>query len=194
MSASAKDYYEQIKKLKPSGQAWPDEDDLTQNRLLQALADESARIDERADDLSDELDPRVTLELLMDWERTAGLPDPCTGLAQTVELRRQAVVDKLNARGGQHKQYFIDLAARFGFVISITETWPTTAGMPCGIGDYGDTWLHYWEVNAPLDTIRHTKTGIGSCGDPIRSWGNEILECLINRYKPAHTIVIFTYS
>jgi uncharacterized protein YmfQ (DUF2313 family) len=194
MPASANEYYEQIKKLKPLGHAWPDNEDLIQNKLLRALSDEAARVDARVEDLIRELDPHVTLELLMDWERTCGLPDPCTGLARTVELRRHAVVDKLNARGGQHKQYYIDLASRYGFAISITETWPTTCGHPVNIGMYGDKWLHHFEVNAPLDTIRHTRTDRGSAGDPIRVWGNEILECLINRYKPGHTVARFLYS
>lgn len=194
MTANAEEYYEQIKKLKPLGHAWPDDDERTQNKLLRALADEPARVDKRADELVKELDPSTTLELLLDWERTVGLPDPCTGLAKTVELRRQAVVDKLNARGGQHVQYFIDLANRFGFEITITETFPATAGDPTGFSMYGDAWLHHFEVHAPLDTIRHTKTDIGVAGDPIRSWGNEILECLINRYKPAHSVARFLYS
>ena len=30
--------------------------------------------------------------------------------------------------------------------------------------------------------------------DPLRSWGNALLECLINRYKPAHTSVYFNYT
>lgn len=194
MPASAKEYYEQLKKLKPLGYAWPDDDELTQNKLLKALADEAARIDVRVEDLIRELDPQVTLELLMDWERTCGLPDPCTGLAQTVELRRQAVVDKLNARGGQHKQYYIDLAKRYGFTITIIETWPAAVGDSVNRGMYGDKWLHHFEVNAPLDTIRHTRTDVGSAGDPIRFWGNDILECLINRYKPAHTVARFLYT
>ena len=25
-------------------------------------------------------------------------------------------------------------------------------------------------------------------------WGNTLLECVINRFKPAHTLVLFLYS
>ena len=36
-----------------------------------------------------ESDPRITLELLPDWERAWGLPDPCFRSAQTIAERQR---------------------------------------------------------------------------------------------------------
>ena len=30
-------------------------------------------------------------------------------------------------------------------------------------------------------------------GEPLRSWGNNLLECTMERIKPAHTVLIFAY-
>jgi uncharacterized protein YmfQ (DUF2313 family) len=48
-------------------------------------------------------------------------------------------------------------------------------------------------VNSALSTI--TDITVDSLVDePIASWGNALLECVIKRLKPAHTSVIFGYS
>jgi hypothetical protein len=72
--------------------------------------------------------------MLTDWERLPGLPDCCdAGIAQTLQQRRAAVVEKLYIMGGNSPQYFIDMMARRGIAITIDE-----------LGNY------VWRVNAPM--------------------------------------------
>lgn len=193
--ATAAQYREQLKNLLPRGYAWPREPDTTFEALLDGLAQELARIDSRVSDLAREADPRQTLELLTDWERLTGLPDECSGLGDTIQQRRDAVVAKLTSTGGQSRAYFIQLAANFGFTITITEPRPFRFGIN-SMGDalYSEEWLFWWFVNAPEETITYFRFGQSVMGEPFRAWGNLPLECIINKYKPAHTDVIFRYG
>lgn len=193
--ASAKEYLVQLQALLPEGGAWPREPDAALTRLLSAFADEFARVDSRARALIEEADPRTTLELLPDWERLLALPDSCVPDAQTLQQRRAAVLAKLVTLGGQSRSYFIGLAAALGYEVSITEFRPFRAGMSSA-GDplTGGDWVHTWRVNGPENTIRNFAAGQSNAGEPIRSWGNAQLECVIDRFKPAHTILQFAYG
>src|SRR3546814_16731414 len=94
-------YLAQLQTLLPPGDAWPRDPDAVLTRMLDAFAAALAQVDGRAGDLITEADPRSTDELLEDWERVTGLPDPCAGDEQTAEGRRGRVVKKLPNRGGQ---------------------------------------------------------------------------------------------
>lgn len=186
-------YWEQLRALLPLGAAWPQRLEARLHQLLRAEADELARIHERAQVLIEEVDPRTTYELLTDWERVAGLPDPCLGLAPTLSRRRESLVAKLTRRGGQSRQYFIDVAASIGFAIAITEFEPWRCDMACDLPITGDAWSFAWEVRAPEETVRFFTTQSG-CDEPLSEWGNDVLECVIGRLAPAHTVVIFAYG
>ena len=193
MAMTAAEYRDLLLALAPPGTALPGEPDSTWGRLLQALADELARVDARADDLIDEADPRTTYELLADWERVAGLPDPCVPEGQTVTERRNALVGRLTATGGQSRQYFIDLAASLGYSVTITEFRPQTVDDSVDAPIYGQDWAFAWQVNAPQTTVTY-HTVDGDVAEPLANWGNELLECVLGRYKPAHTHLIFSYA
>lgn len=196
MAGTVAGYIELLAALLPPGVAWRSEDGSTMDDLLGAMAEEFARVDGRADDLHDEADPRTTVELLADWERIAGLPDTClAGATQTMQERRAALVGRLTARGGQSRQFFIDLAASLGYTVTITEFRPFRAGISTA-GDAltnGD-WIFAWRVNAPETTIVSFRAGLSAAGEPLRTWGNTRLECAIERLAPAHTIVLFGYT
>lgn len=195
MGLSADAYARQLKALMPPGPAWQGERETAIARLLLAVADELARVDGRAEALVREWDPRTALETLPDWERVLGLPNPCVTEAQTVEARRAAVTAKLTKLGGQSRQFFIELAAALGYAITITEFRPFRAEQSAA-GDSltnGD-WVHAWQVNAPETTTDSFLAGRSVAGEPLRSWGNEELECVITARKPAHTHVLFAYD
>jgi uncharacterized protein YmfQ (DUF2313 family) len=64
------------------------------------------------------MDPRSTTELIADWERIAGLPDPCANVAPTtLEGRRAAVVARIIARGagGPSVPFLIDVIVALGY-------------------------------------------------------------------------------
>lgn len=195
MGMTADQYLIALQALLPRGAAWPRDASAVLTRTLRALAEEFARIDERAGDLIEESDPRTTLELLPDWERVAGLPDACYGELSTIQERRAALAAKLTRLGGQSRAYFIDLAHQLGYEVTIDEFRPFRAGIGrAGDPVYGQAWLFAWRVNAPETTIRYFRAGQSVAGERLRTWGNTLLECAISRVKPAHTHVIFAYA
>lgn len=196
MGLIAADYLRQLQALLPLGLAWPRESQATLTRYLDAASEEFARIDARAGQLIDEADPRTTSELLTDWERVAGLPDNCSNILQpTLQGRRQDLVSKLTATGGQTIAYFIAISAALGYVITIEECKPFRVGASCvGTPLYSADWIFAWRVQAPEVAITEFRAGLSCVGEALRSWGNESLECRIRQLKPAHTIPLFTYG
>lgn len=196
MGLSRADYLSQLQALLPQGPAWPREPAALFTRLLDGFAEEFARVDGRAGQLIEESDPRTTYELLADWERVAGLPGTCAllaGIDLTVEQRRAALVAKLTERGGQSRAYFIALAARLGFTITITEFSEWTFDSDDDTPFYGWEWNFAWQVNAPLNTVGEW-TFDSDDDTPFAWWGNELLECAISHDKPAHTVALFAYT
>jgi uncharacterized protein YmfQ (DUF2313 family) len=211
---SGDDYGQAFLSLLPQGQAWPRHPLSTLVLACFGLCDYWGFVDGRtADLLETESDPRSTIELLPDWERSWGLPDPCVKTPQSIDARRTALVMKMTMLGGQSRQFFIDVAAQLGYTITITEYLP----YQCGISRVGDTrsaldnpedptrfmWQlgppelrYYWTIHVTSLKLEHFHTGSGQCGvDRLLSIGTaQDLECLIQRYKPAHTHVVFDYS
>lgn len=163
------------------------------------LAAEGAALDAvltNAIRLLDETDPRITTELLGDWERVLGLPDKCAGTAPaTVAQRRTRVLEKLLKVRGQSRQHYLDLAARLGYTgVSITEFRPMVCGDPCGSAVFGDDWRFVWQVNTANALPIHVMTCGDPCGSPLRSWRADELQCRLNTLKPAHTVVLMNFG
>lgn len=195
IGSSADDYQQQLVNLTPPGNAFPTDPSSTWVAFLSVLAQTFARIDENITLLVDESFPDTTLQLLPNWERVAGLPDACSVLGDTIEIRRQNLLAKLTARGGQTKQYLIDVALSLGFIITITEFSAfevDKSAVEDALCD--ETWRFVFEVNAPSETVTWFRSGNSSAGEALAVWGNARLECLINRLKPAHTIALFAYG
>lgn len=193
---TAAHYRDQLKALLPPGHAWTRDPGTTFEKLLDGMAQEWARLDARGDQLIREAIPSTTSELLPDWERVAGLPDDCGGQqSETLQGRRADLIAKLTSTGGQSPAYFIAVAAALGYTITITEFRPFRAGYSSA-GDQltNNEWAHTWQVNAPETTISNFRAGQSQAGEPLRTWGNERLECTMNDLKPAHTHVLFAYS
>ncbi|PTT04323.1 YmfQ family protein [Pseudomonas sp. HMWF006] len=193
---TAADYLEQLKALLPPGQAFPRESGTTLHNLLDGMSVELARADSRAETLPEEANPATTIELLGDWERVVGLPDKCSGaLEETLQGRRSALLAKLTSTGGQSPSYFIQLAATLGYTVTIEEFKPFRAGHSSA-GDplTNGPWAFTWVVRAPAVSITYFRSGQSASGEPLRTWGNDTLECKINQLKPAHTIALFAYG
>ncbi len=198
MGLKLEQYKNMIQNLLPVGLAWPREKETNMEGFLFAIAGEPNRVDCRIQDMLRESYPLTASELLTDWETTTGLPEECEGLGSTIQRRREAVDQKLSTTGGQSPGFYIDVAARLGYEITITDQ---NDGSPFRVGENaagdalgGEDWAHTWIVNAPEETIQYFRSGQSAAGEPLANWGNELLECVLNRLKPAHTIVIFTYG
>jgi uncharacterized protein YmfQ (DUF2313 family) len=192
---TADDYRRQMQALLPRGLAWSLAPLSWLTRLLSGMAPEFARIHARVLDLIRESDPRTTIEMLAEWERALGLPDNCSNtLAPTLQGRRDDVLTKLVSLGGQSRAYYIAVAARLGYMISIEEFAPFRVGRSRVFDAlYSEDWTWVWRVNGPPVSIRYFRTGQSRVGEPLRYWGNSVLECRLNLIKPAHTHIIFSY-
>jgi uncharacterized protein YmfQ (DUF2313 family) len=192
---SGDDYSVAMHALLPQGQAWPRDSESALGKTVRGLCQIWGFVDGRAADLLEiETDPRATTEMLLDWERNWGLPDPCLPHPPTDEqARREELVFKMTLLGRQDRQFFIDYADRLGEVITIREYAPYM----CGVSRVGDTRR---PPNPPDDP-----------GDPYFRWQlgrpemrfywtvelervDSGVECVLTRYKPAHTDVVFTYK
>jgi uncharacterized protein YmfQ (DUF2313 family) len=183
----------QLTALLPIGPAWQ-LDESVLSAQLDAWSNEFARVQAHIDGHIDEADPRLTYALLPDYERLFGLPADCmVGVDQTLSQRRNALLMQMTGVGSQSRQYYIDLAAAAGYSITITEFTPYNVSMTVDMPIIGPDWAYAWQINAPSVTVTYFLANSG-VNEALASWGNTQLECLINRYKPAHTIAIFSYT
>jgi uncharacterized protein YmfQ (DUF2313 family) len=148
-----------------------------------------------ADQILQETDPRSTAALLTDWERVYGLSDPyivAAGISQSFQERRAALVTKVTMRGGQSPAFFVALAAALGYAITITECHPQTSEDDTEYAAHDERFRFVWYVNSALYTLRE----LSSEDDTEMAtavWGNGLLEAVVKRYRPAHTLVLFAY-
>lgn len=198
-------------KLFPLGKAW---ERVKQHALLEGVAVEYNRVEERASDLVNiEFDPLKTTELLPDWEQLLGLPDECTPDGLSVDERRAQIVQKLSTRGGASAAYFEELSMKFGFNAIVTDyrqfkVGKSRVGDPLsnnfdhkfrvGFNRVGDVlrnvgWLFYFNVDVEASNVRAFRVGINRVGEPLRLFSNPLFECTIRRLKPAHTAPFFTF-
>lgn len=196
MGMNAAAYLSQLQALLPQGPAWPRDPDVVLTRLLGAMAEEFARVDAVAGQVIDEADPRTTQDLLTDWERVAGLSpySPTDGSLLSDEQRRANLQGALVERGGQSPAYFIALAARMGFVITITEFRKWRVGDPVNAPLYGEDWNFTWRVNVPSVSAKKW-TVRSAVNEPFSIWFEaQLLEQALLEDKPAHTILQVAYS
>jgi len=207
------DYFTALAALLPQGIAWPREPDSIIMTVVYGLAGVMGYVDGRAADLLErESDPRQTVELLPDWERNWGLPDPCYAEPLTIGERQRALVQRMTILGAQSREFFIGVAAFLGYTVTISEYRPFMVGLdragdnrtinpdgsysewPCQIGP--PEMRFAWTVHVhdhPLIWFRATKGQAGI--DPhLRIPLAVDLECVIRRWSPAHTEVLFDYT
>ena len=186
-------YREALLALLPIGDAWPKEADSELGKLMASMAEEFARIDQRAVDLLKESHPSTADELFAEWEAQYGLPDACTPPDQTAEDRAYALIQSYQMQGGQSKAFFIDIASLLGVDITITEYKQRY------YGDYykqlyaSNDWTYTWQVNTKVVNFRNFRYG-DRYNQVYRRWINERLECVFTQIKPAHMHLIFSYS
>jgi uncharacterized protein YmfQ (DUF2313 family) len=187
-------YLAALNALLPTGPAFARQPDSIQTRVLSGIAYFLWRIDAAANALLVDAFPLTTVGLLPEWEASLGLPDPCAGPTPTMALRRAQVLTRLVGGGSLSIPYYIGLAAKLGYSVDIATFAPFRMGQSVmGNALGGPEWAFTWQITAPLLTIKYFEMGISGMGEPLRSWGNSVLECEIAEYKPAYTNVFFHY-
>lgn len=189
------DYVTLLQNALPVGLAWARAATSFVTQLLSGIALEFARIDARALDMIRESDPRETTELIDEWEAFAGLPDPCVTTEQTLEQRRVAVCSKLLMQGGQSIPYFLSIAQNLGYEgATIDDQFEMMdCNSDCDAELHSADDIFFWQLNLPSDGAFYEMDCNSPCDESLASWGDEAIECRINRYKPAHTNVAFAY-
>jgi len=194
---TAAQYRAQLSTLLPAGPAWDPELVPEIDQILNGVSQELARIEARAFDLLNEMDPGGVTEMVPDWERVMSLPDPCLGLEPVFEDRRRAVRERLTATGGQSRAYFIDIAVRQGYPLSsITEhRAPRFGRSRFGSANFG-TWRvqFMWTLNSGPRRRLGRRFGASFWGERFGVNPSSALECVIRRSAPAHTLEFINYG
>lgn len=205
----AEAYSSALRDLLPSGPAWPDDCDANLSKLIDGIANVfDINVDRIAALFLDtETDPRKTRQLLVEWETAFGLPDDCVDEPTTIDERIDALLLRMTMQGGQSRSFFIRIASLIGYEIDIVEFSPFMIGISrvgdTRIGDDDYAWRvgppemrFYWQVRVLNSKVVWFRTGSGQVGIDHHvefSFASD-LECLLRRYKPAHTQIVFDYS
>lgn len=209
MRRTRDDYTRALAALLPSGIGWPRDASSTLMKVVAGLAGIWEFVDSRAGVLLEvESDPRLTNELLVDWERNWGLPDSCLDEVLSIADRRVILMQRMTMLGEQSRAFFYQVAADLGYSIRIIERLP----FQFGTSWFGDTRTQptgwpLWEIAPPeirfawsvqvlgqrVQWWRFSQAEFGV--DPhLRIAFATDLECIFRRWKPAHTSLFFDYS
>jgi uncharacterized protein YmfQ (DUF2313 family) len=180
----------------PSGKLWNAkwQTGTTTRDLLEGVAHEMVRIDEKLRELQREMLPDETELFLSEWESAVGIPDRygCLTGVGTVAERRRDILVKLASLGVQTGADFVELAGIFGITV-------TTHGGAW----YSDAlYANPPTISFPDNrTARHTivvEYGIDEGNVfplpfpiPFGSTNLSLLECIFERVKPANCQVYF---
>ena len=192
---AAEDFADSFQRHMPTGPVWPRDPDTTQRAAVEALMPTYVRSWAVACDLPAETLPSTCTFLLPEWEFSVGLPDPCAGPDPTIAQRQAHVVARLTQSNGPSIPSLTAFAAALGFTITITEFAPAVAGrLRAGQPLYGTAWAFAWNAVSPATVVTPFRAGEGRAGDPLATWGGNVLKCELTRLAPAHTVPQFTYT
>ncbi|VVN09989.1 putative phage tail protein [Pseudomonas fluorescens] len=182
MALTEADYGQQLSQLLPPGPAFDLELQPDWAQIVAALAPELARVDGNGEALLLEMNPATATVLLPYWEGYLGLPDACmVPGSQTLDERRQAVIDKLTATGAPQLSYYRKLGSQLDLPLQIEEFRPVRVGLT-NVGDflYGAGWPWSWIASVPVD-----------------AYGTEAaatLDCRLQRDAPEYTDVVLGFG
>lgn len=188
------EYVRLLRHLLPSGPAWEGESDY----LVEGLAPSLGRVHDRAGVLMKELDPGSTVELIDRYEALCGLPDECIpDGTQTLTQRQRRLAAKVNGYGGINEAFYRGQLAALGHGdATITQfqncapdapdSWPEEAT--------ADDYRYFWRVNMPVSANIDVMTCSDRCNAFLRTWGDTVAECVIDKLCPSHTTVLFAYG
>lgn len=196
MSRSEDQVLDELLSHLPPGWIWRRDRDSLIAALLTPLAGGIADVEQMAEDMLREVDPRLASVCLPDYERVLG-PDPCGRDTSTMSLadRRQLAHQRWTARGGASRAYFIGLAAKRGVAITISENRVSYADELVADGELVEPPEQFiWTVHLAFTEETVFTADEGQAGDLLLDLVISDIDCDIRRLKPAHTEVVFDYS
>lgn len=178
--------------LPPGPVVWPRDPVSRWGKLLGVIAEERRLRHDRALVLLDtESFPPTALELLPEFEKVAGFPDPCRPLPGTLAQRRAELIDQFFADHVPTKELMLKLAGQAGWNIEIHEQQDFVAEIslteePIGESDF------VWIVYVFGQSIDFFQTEQNVTEDVLFTFPDiSTLECVLRRAAPAHTQVHF---
>ncbi len=193
-SYSAVDVQQAMMRLLPRGRIWRRDPGSMLSALFLALAPTYVRNLASAAQVLVDASPATTVNLLVEWERSLGLPDPCTAANPTIQMRQAAVRAKWGARGALTIGYFVTLAANLGYAVTITEFTPYTVDMPVDGPLLDPAWGFIWQIHAPEIVTFYFSVDESGVDDALETYDAGELVCRIAADAPAGTVVFFTFS
>lgn len=131
--------------------------------------------------------------LWRDADRRADEAERTAALTRQESAATRAAV-ALQERGGISLAWLRRYAALAGYEAKVTEYREFKAGhSAAGDALTNGGWCHAFLVTAPGDAPREFKAGQSVADEALRTWGDPILECIINWRKPAHTVGLVAY-
>lgn len=201
MAMNEAQYRDQLAALLPRGVIWEraQDDDAVIGRLLSGFARTLSGTEVSAETLLKEADPRQATRLLTQWLDDWDVPGNCIrGLVGDLppERLRQILVRKIQGVGLQSRAFFIQIAADMGFTAEIEERRSMRCTSRANDRLYSPKWESYWFfiVLSKGASQLERFTCRSRANEPLASWGNSGLECMLRAVCPAHTHLNFVYK
>jgi hypothetical protein len=181
----------------PQGRIWANSYNLDSNmgKLIFGLGVEMYRLEVLTQSISKEIDINQANNLLIEWEKSVGIPDSCFSNTVSIEERRKQVLAKFSKFGGvQTAGDFVRAAAIFGFNIRVSSGW-AHAGFPLVFpimfADSRDEAVHVIVVELldPLDSSRLFPLPFPI---PFSNGASSFLQCIFDKLAPGNVKVVFT--
>ena len=179
----------------PIGRVWQKAFSPSSNigKLIRGLGMEFYRFQVLTKRTETEMDIQQANDLLIEWEKSVGIPDSCFSTNVSIEERRKQVEQKFSKFGGvQTAADFIRVAAIFGFNISVLPgaavgTFPLT--FPITFFDTTKSATHTIFIvilgEVAGDSIFPLPFPI-----PFSSGGKAFLKCIFDKLAPANVNVV----
>lgn len=173
-------YQRMIAALLPRGPIWsPKNADIA--GMTAGLGDEGVRFHNRMADLMLEAYPATADETIDEWESVYGLP-LCGDAPTDLASRQAALAGRYAAQGGQDRDYYI---AMIRSALGDPEAAVTITERPWG-SSFCAWASHAWDTLGSPGLVHHWRVTLpaGTSDDLVH-----IVECLLEEFKPAHTVV-----
>lgn len=169
-------------------------------KFLNALLQSFVLFERTIDDVLKEMDITTTEDLISRWEKEYGIPDECTPIASTLELRRENLIRRIGMEGIKTIQDFTELVTGYGFSVVIRPGHDFTAypfdvfGYPLTLGDikYSKFTL-YVDLSTELNEEVYPFSINGYPIILLSELASGLIECVLRQLVPANVELVFRY-
>lgn len=106
----------------PEGRAWNNKinEDSIMYKNIKSLASAFNIVQQQIEEIATEFNINLTVDLLPDWEESVGIPDDCIFELESLEERRETVIQRLKKVPVVTKAEFEALALSLGTEVTVT--------------------------------------------------------------------------